>query len=430
MKITCANSDFGFAQIPSDLNIVLYGTAPTRRHGSVGATLNGAPLKSAIVRHKLVPAKRAWDLLSLALAAASADIAGHRSRSPDGWTRDFGLTVSVADAPFWNANAETVQQLLAFLSTDRWNVCFVGGETIPPASRQPTHPDNDCVVLLSGGLDSYVGAIDRVVDRRKPLSVSQMVRGDGEKQRSLTAAIGGGMRHFQFNHNIKIPKPESPASQRARSIVFLAYGVFMATTLSRYHSGDEAILYVCENGFISINPPLTGGRLGSLSTRTTHPVVFALLQQLLDAAGLRVKIVNPYHFKTKGEMLRECRNQELLREHAVQTTSCGRYKQFGYRHCGRCVPCLVRRAAFQAWGVPDLTRYVYKNLGLDDQENAGFDDVRSTLMGITEHHQVGTTRWLGAALSSGLIADKQELERMVGRGLRELQVFLNGLGVR
>ena len=30
----------------------------------------------------------------------------------------------------------------------------------------------------------------------------------------------------------------------------------MATALARYHEGKDVTLYVCENGFISINPPL------------------------------------------------------------------------------------------------------------------------------------------------------------------------------
>ena len=109
------------------------------------------------------------------------------------------------------------------------------------------------------------------------------------------------MRHLQLNHNANVPDSENPPSQRARSIVFLAYGVLVATTLARYHTGESITLYVCENGFIAVNPPLTGGRLGSLSTRTTHPVVLSSLQHILDAAELRVKIVNPYSFKTKGE---------------------------------------------------------------------------------------------------------------------------------
>lgn len=425
MKITCALSDFDFSSMPSDLNVVLYGRNVDPTYGSVGATL-----KQTIIRKKVVAAPAAWDLLSLALAVISADLAGHRKSSPDGWTRVFDLTVSVIDASFWNANAAIVERLLAFLTTDSWTLHFIEGGFLPQPNRRQIFPEEDCIVLLSGGLDSYVGAIDLVARGKKPAAVSQTVRGDASMQRTFSAAIGGGLRHFQISHAAKIPNQESPASQRGRSIIFLAYGVFIATTLARYHAGEEVTLYVCENGFISINPPLTGARLGSLSTRTTHPVVLSLLQQILDAAGLRVKIVNPYHFKTKGEMLRECQDQDLLEAHAFQTTSCGRFKTFKYTHCGRCVPCLVRRAAFDAWKGTDLTSYVYNNLALDNDEHAGFDDVRSALIGIAECDEIGITRWIGSTLSSNLVIDKQELVRTAGRGLNEIKTWLTKLGVR
>lgn len=425
MKITCALSDFDFDNTDSDLNIVLFGHADNPKHGSVGAAV-----KLAIARSKLSPAPRAWDLLSLALAVVSSDLAGRRKRSPDGWTREFDLTVSVVDAKFWNANAGAVEKLLQYLTTDIWKIRFIEGGIFPKPDRTQTLPDEDCVVLLSGGLDSYIGAIDLVSAGKKPYAVSQIVRGDGEKQSSFAAELGSGLRHFQVNHNATVPNPETPSSQRARSIIFLAYGVLVATTLSRYHSGEEVTLYVCENGFIAINPPLTGGRIGSLSTRTTHPVVLSLFQQLLDAAGLRVRVVNPYRFKTKGEMLKECADQVLLEAHAFQTTSCGRFKQYGYKHCGRCVPCLVRRAAFYAWKGEDLTFYKFADLSLNDEDHAGFDDVRSALIGIAECGEVGISRWLGATLSSGLVEDKEELKRTVERGLGELRSLLTSLSIR
>ncbi len=425
MKITCASSDFDFGNIDSDLNIVLYGYAHEPTYGSVGAAL-----KNKIVRNKLSPAPRAWDLLSVALAIVSADLAGHRDRSPDGWTREFDLTISVVDAAFWNANSALIEKLLAFLTTDRWTLHFMEGEILPAPDRNPTFPNEDCVVLLSGGLDSFVGAIDLVSTGRKPFAVSQIVRGDAGKQSLLAAEIGGGLRHLQLNHNADVPDPENPPSQRARSIVFLAYGVFVATTLARYHAGEDVTLYVCENGYIAINPPLTGGRLGSLSTRTAHPVVLSLIQQLLLAAGLRVTIINPYRFKTKGEMLRECRDQPLLETHACYTTSCARFKQFGYNHCGRCVPCLVRRAAFYAWKGEDSTYYKYGNLALNDKDHSGFDDVRSALIGIAECGDMGITRWIGTTLSCGLAADKEELKRTVERGLGEMRALFTAMGAQ
>lgn len=425
MKIICALSDFNFGNIDSDLNVVLYGHTNDPTYGSVGAAL-----KTKIVQSKLSPAPRAWDLLSVALAIVSSDLSGHRDRSPDGWTREFDLTISVVDAPFWNANSALMEKLLAFLTTDRWTLRFIEGGIPPVLECNPSFPEEDCVVLLSGGLDSYVGAIDLVISGRKPFAVSQIVRGDRDKQTTFAAEIGGGLRHLQINHNADMPDPENPPSQRARSIAFLTYGVFVATTLARYHAGEEISLYVCENGFIAINPPLTGGRIGSLSTRTAHPFVLSLFQQMLDVAGLRVRIVNPYRFKTKGEMLQECRDQALLEAHAFQTTSCGRFKQFGYNHCGRCIPCLVRRAAFFAWKGEDLTYYKYGNLALNDADHAGFDDVRSALMGIAECYEVGVDRWIGATLSSNLVIDKEELKRTIKRGLDEIRALLSEMGVR
>jgi hypothetical protein len=387
-------------------------------------------LKDAVLRSKFNPAPRAWDFLSLALSIVSADLAGHRNCSPDGWTREFDLTISVNEAAFWNAQSTLVESLLAYLTTDRWTIHFVESGFLPPPDRAPVLPDEDCVVLLSGGLDSYIGTVDLVSAGHKPFAVSQIVRGDAEKQSLFAAELGGGLRHFQVNHNSDVPDSENPPSQRARSVAFIAYGVFAATTLARYHAGEDVTLYVCENGFIAINPPLTGGRLGSLSTRTTHPVVLSLLQQLLDAAGLRVRIVNPYNFKTKGEMLLECANQALLEANAFQTTSCGRFKHFGYKHCGRCVPCLVRRAAFNVWGKGDSTHYIHTDLAIDDDDHAGFDDVRSALMAVGECGDIGIKRWLGATLSSDLIADKHLLSQTIERGLAELQSLLNALGVQ
>ena len=92
------------------------------------------------------------------------------------------------------------------------------------------------------------------------------------------------------------------------------------------------------------------------------------MQQILDASGLRVHIENPYQLDTKGEMLAGCADQELLKRTASITTSCGRFQRFNYRHCGRCVPCQVRRAAFLASGTADTTEYVYVDLGKDDEE--------------------------------------------------------------
>ena len=244
------------------------------------------------------------------------------------------------------------------------------------------------------------------------------------KQRSLSGIVGGSIGHLQLNHNTDVPNPENPPTQRGRSVAFFAHGILAATTLQRYANGETISLFVCENGFISINPPLTGLRLGSLSTRTSHPVVLALLQQIVDAAGLRVRFKNPYAHRTKGEMLAGSLRQADLKAHAHTTTSCGRFKRYGYRHCGRCVPCLIRRASFHAWGVEDKTEYVYADLSIDDSDHAGSDDVRALAMAVAEVADVGLDAWLGVALSSPLIDDGPELRDVVQRGLKEMEALL------
>lgn len=58
----------------------------------------------------------------------------------------------------------------------------------------------------------------------------------------------------------------SENSTRGRSFLFFALGVFAGTGL-----GKAFTLRVPENGLIALNVPLDPLRLGSNSTRTTHP---------------------------------------------------------------------------------------------------------------------------------------------------------------
>jgi hypothetical protein len=258
--------------------------------------------------------------------------------------------------------------------------------------------------------------------------VSQVSQGDKKTQSYFAAKIGGGLRHLQLNHNANCPG-QNERSQRARSLLFLAYGVLAATTLKRYHEGHPVPLYVCENGFMSINPPLTSARIGSLSTRTTHPVFLGLFQRLIDITGLQVHVTTPYRFYTKGEMLSQCANQDFLRKNARQATSCGRFARNGYKHCGRCVPCLVRRAAFHAWQERDRTVYVYRDLSRDDDDHARFDDVRSAAMAVAEVRAEGLDTWLGTSLSSTLLGNVTLYRKTVERGLLELGRFLDSMGI-
>lgn len=128
-------------------------------------------------------------------------------------------------------------------------------------------------------------------------------------------------------------------------------------------------------------------------------------------------------------MLKGCADQNVLAEHAHISTICGRFMRNGYRHCGRCVPCLIRRSSFQAWGRPDRTDYVYVDLSRDHPAYARFDDVRSAAMAIAEVREDGLDRWLGTAVSATLMGDTAPHREVVGRGLEEVSRFLAAAGV-
>ncbi|SIS21680.1 7-cyano-7-deazaguanine synthase (queuosine biosynthesis) [Aquipseudomonas alcaligenes] len=412
MKFVCGPAGFQVRSVEQAMPVVIYGQA---EKGQVSV---GGYTRHLLEKAHLEISPQAWDFLSIALSVVAADFTDLRARSADGWTRTLKLHIAVQDPVFWNAQARALEAALGFLTTDVWTFVFHPGGYRPPPQLQALHPREESVALLSGGMDSLIGAIDLVTQGVKPYAVSQVVRGDGKKQSDFAQSLG--LSRIGLNHVARSPGSQEP-SQRARSIVFLAFGLAVATSLDRYHQGGRVPLYICENGFIAINPPLTVTRLGSLSTRTAHPEYLGRLQQIFDAAGINVQIQNPYALKTKGEMMTGCLNQYLLKQHAVTSTSCGRFQRFGYKHCGRCVPCQVRRASFIRWGeLRDSTPYVYEDLSIDNLQYGRFEDVRSVGMAVASVAQDGFDQWLGHSLFSPFITERAGYRRMLVQGLDEL----------
>jgi len=423
MHVGCAPA--GTALPPGiDRSYVLYGPRSSPEVGCVGGLLF-----RVIQAYHLPPTARAWDFLSIALSVVAADEACLRAHSPNGWTRQIALTVSVFDPAFWKSQVGTLQEALQFATGDIWRVQFVDGGFLPgPLKQSKPRPEN-IVSLLSGGMDSLIGAIDLVAAGQRPLLVSQIAKGDKKAQLRFAKAVAPSSLHVQVNHNTQ-HVGRSERSQRARSLVFFGFGVLAATCLARYGTGDRVELIVPENGFISLNVPLTPLRLGSLSTRTTHPHCLARIQALLEAAGLNVRLRNPYQLKTKGEMLQDCSDQPLLKRLVGNSTSCGRYARNAFTQCGRCVPCLVRRSSFHRWGVTDPTpTYKYAALSTPGPRYRDFDDVRAVAFAVETVRQRGLDAWIGGALNSAQLDGAGDLRGVAQRGLSELEQFLRAQGV-
>jgi hypothetical protein len=162
---------------------------------------------------------------------------------------------------------------------------------------------------------------------------------------------------------------------------------------------------------------------------------------LLVELGIGGRIENPYWDKTKGEMATECTNGLLLGEVAADSLSCSspskaRWQGHGIEHCGYCLPCLIRRAALEAWSpgrdstvytVPDLRAHT-----LETSEAIG-KQVRS--------FQVAIERLRGRADLAKLLLHKpgplsdeiprlDQLADVYRRGLDEVGRLIDGVNTK
>jgi len=386
----------------------------------------GSTLIDDIKAAGMSPSAVAWDFLSLALAVNAADRALERKCSPDGWTRTIELDVALYEPGPFKAATQNLQEALRFLTGDFWLLKFVEGGYPPPRPRSAMAHQADCVALLSGGLDSLVGAIDLKAQGRDPLFVSHVARGDKDKQTQYAALFGRAGNHVQWNQSIwlKPKEREGEPSTRARSLVFFAFAGIAADHLVTCGEVGQVDVYVPENGLISLNVPLNAGRVGSLSTKTTHPVFMKRLQQLWNLLGIPGTLQLPYSAKTKGEMLTECADQEILVAIGGSSTSCGRFGHYGLRHCGRCVPCMVRRASFLHAGLTDTTAaYVFPHLKAANRDQ-GADDVAALASAVLKIEEDGVRAFTVGQFSFAEPVQRREFEGVVERGLRELGVLL------
>lgn len=406
---------------------VVERAAAARAQGALGIALFhvgqpklagvGAQLLDAVHGLPATPSIAAWDFLAIALAVTAVDRFVVRADGADGWTRVIALEVDLHEPGPWLAEADSLAAALRFLTGDIWYLSFSGGGAAPPEVRSRT-TDRDCVCLFSGGLDSLIGAIDLLAEGRRPLLVSQASPKEGPVQASLAAEIGLTSHRFEGRARERYTPPYEPSS-RARSLLFIAYGVVASAALVGAGT-SPSVVYVPENGLISINPPLTRRRIGSLSTRTTHPFFVGSLARVLGGVGLTVPLENRYRWRTKGEMLDECGDSGLVERLAPQSYSCGKGKRLN-QHCGRCVPCLIRRAAFHRTGVPDRTPYWAADLATSGR----YDDVYAARMAGAAVANRDVTQW---AAEAGPLPDdpvaRSGCVDVVHRGITELASYL------
>lgn len=416
MKVKCFDRDCKIKLDESILPIRLFESTPAQNWGAAGSSC-----ARRIRIERLQPTEFVRDFFRLGLGVVAADRGVLRNKSQDGWTREIELEVPVENPAIFENLAPRLEKMLRFLTGDLWQLTFTQSEySLIDKSKEPRYLPGRTVSLLSGGADSLVGALDLKAKNERYTAVSQT--SSESTVQKLFALKTKAERHLAWTHGVHLPCI-AEGSQRARSIGFFAFAIFAAASTEAYHEGDSVDLHASENGLISINPPLTPSRIGSASTRTTHPTFIKQLQTVLDDMNVRVKLVNNYQFMTKGEMLSKCTEQKELRALLKQSMSCGKSGRINM-HCGRCVPCIIRRAAFHSSGLRDST--IYKFGPKSDLE--GFkssDDVRCAFVGSQNWND---RSWIERVALPPLyehdVQDRKALLDVVQRGLREVNIYL------
>ena len=381
------------------------------------------------------PSRSTADLLGIAVAVYVADRSIIREDQTDGWTRDIILEVPVSDPHRWTAQA--LDETLSFLTGDRWSVRLRRGSPAPLTAigdRPTVGPE--LIALFSGGVDSLASAFELLSSGTMTALASYFGDGPtGGLQRILVAHLEDRYGVELLTYRFRLAAAPGAGqlgsrwpgfvdrTTRSRSFLFLALGVLIADMY-----GVE-VVRMAENGFIAVNVPLHGGRAGSLSTRTAHPYFVERFNNLLSDSGIGIAIDNPFLLLTKGdasERLVAMAEPELI----GQTISCahpiGRWQGEGYRNCGYCYPCLIRRAGFHKTG-SDPTQYSVNPLtdaGFYSDRPASASDIRSVARSLLDPVRAGDILATGPIATYELLTNLHEMRQ---RGVGELRSLLTDL---
>lgn len=356
----------------------------------------------------------AQDFLCIASCIYAADKAVPRIKTDDKWTRHLAIEIPVEHVDTWTNTADELSDCISFLTGDLWAISFRHGEKRfvqkKPRMRRvrSKRATGDEVCLFSGGLDSFIGAVDwfTVNPTKKLLLVGHYdgdVSGPGSDQKSLRSICQNKFagRFELAQTRVGLSSGGADTNFRSRSLLFIALGCYFAELL-----GEGVPVLIPENGPIALNFPLTPARRGSCSTRTVHPHFIAGLNQILERVGILNPVHNPYELKTKGEMVDECRDQALLGSAYALTRSCSKFGRKGHwinkqgpsgkapLGCGICIPCLFRRAALHKRGL-DMEVY---GIPLESISNLSGDAKADLLALITFLRRGDTDREIAVGL--------------------------------
>jgi 7-cyano-7-deazaguanine synthase in queuosine biosynthesis len=320
----------------------------------------------AMARSELEP--RHLDLLEIAATVFAADGARRRggpTRPGMGrqWRRSLDFKIPARDPAFWAQPhvTEALVDTVGFLTEDNVSFEFTGKpvETDPQPfldlDPQGAAFEASEVILFSGGLDSFCGALE-VLDTTSSKVILLTHRSAQKaipRQVELGEHLAKKFRNRVLHINVlarRKGQEASDSSQRSRSLLFAALGQLVAGAF-----GAQRISFY-ENGIISQNLPISPQVVGTMATRTTHPLALRKLATLIQTLGSdQAPIENRYSWLTKRDVVERIAHHGGAKQIA-RTVSCTSIREQTTRHthCGTCSQCLDRRFAILAAGLDEF----------------------------------------------------------------------------
>lgn len=318
---------------------------------------------SAAALHDLEPS--ALDFLEIAAAVFYADSEFPRGGDtrPDmgsNWRRKLRITIPVRMQDLWRRQdvGQCLTDAVRFMTDDE--VEFIFGGYRPDAGSEAfldLDPAGvafraDEVILFSGGLDSFAGALETLskgpgkillVSHR---SAPKVFHRQDELAAWLMKRFPGRVRHVKVGATRK-GQESHDTTQRSRSLLFAAIGHAVAQAFGSKH------LSFFENGIVSHNLPISQQVVTTMATRTTHPRTIDLLNRLLALISPdSTQLTNAYAWMTKLEVVERISHFDgtAMISTAVSCTHV-RDQTTLHTHCGACSQCLDRRFAILAAGL-------------------------------------------------------------------------------
>lgn len=299
------------------------------------------------------------DLATLVEGMAFLDRSVPRRRS-GGWVRKLSVQVPVYEHGQFRRSVviQALSEAARFLTGDHWNFEFVARSR--PVPNRQGHLDLPRgiirhVVPFSDGLDSFS-------------QVQLSVREHGRESVMLVRSGLGADRIFPHLISLRVPRRFAGArmrevSYRTRPLIFYTMAA-IAAVMTR----AEAVV-IGENGQGALGPACLPFA-DEWWFRSAHPAFVARWAEFLRIVlGEDVQFLQPQLWKTKGEVLTELKNANIL-SGWDRTTSCSTRprERYGRWECGICGGCLLRavsahaagqtllaaRAAFNVFGVKDI----------------------------------------------------------------------------